>query len=114
MTSLYWRIFLSFWLALALILVGTVSVVVNGEQQRRFAQAYVLRSELYAQATEAFEKAGPDGLRMWLDGIKRPEISSRIFVLDFAGKEILGRAVPDSLRDPTSEAPRVANTNIRG
>ena len=62
MTSLYWRIFLSFWLALALILVGTVSLVVNGEQQRRFAQAWVLRSELYGQATEAFESAGPDGL----------------------------------------------------
>ena len=50
MTSLYWRIFLSFWLALALILVGTVLVVVNGEQQRRFYKAWIHRSELYAQA----------------------------------------------------------------
>jgi two-component system sensor histidine kinase CpxA len=113
MTSLYWRIFLSFWLALALILVGTVSVVVNGEQQRRFAQAYVLRSELYAQATEAFETAGPEGLRTWLAGIKRPEISSRTFILDYTGRELLGRAVPDSLRDPPTDA-RLANTTIRG
>src|SRR4051794_5769641 len=113
MTSLYWRIFLSFWLALALILVGTVSVVVNGEQQRRFAQAYVLRSELYAQATEAFETAGPEGLRTWLTGIKRPEISSRTFILDYTGREMLGRAVPDSLRDPPTDA-RLANTTIRG
>jgi hypothetical protein len=29
MHSLYWRIFLTFWLALALILVGTVTVAVN-------------------------------------------------------------------------------------
>src|ERR1700756_2268161 len=100
MTSLYWRIFLSFWLALALILVGTVSFVVNGEQQRRFAQAWVLRSELYGQATEAFESAGPDGLRTWLTGIKRPEISSRTFILDYTGREMLGRAVPHTLRDP--------------
>jgi len=113
MTSLYWRIFLSFWLALALILVGTVSVVVNGEQQRRFAQAYVLRSELYAQATEAFETGGPEGLRTWLTGIKRPEISSRTFILDYTGRELLGRAVPDSLRDPAKDA-RLANTTIRG
>src|ERR1700753_514512 len=109
MTPLYERICLSSWLALALILVGTVSVVVNGEQQRRFAQAYIMRSELYAQATEAFETAGPEGLRTWLTGIKRPEISSRTYVLDFTGKEMLGRAVPESLRDPTSEAPRFAN-----
>ena len=113
MTSLYWRIFLSFWLALALILVGTVSVVVNGEQQRRFAQAYVLRSELYAQATEAFETGGPEGLRTWLTGIKRPEISSRTFILDYTGRELLGRAVPDALRDPLEDA-RLANATIRG
>src|SRR5437763_1490218 len=114
MTSLYWRIFLSFWLALALILVGTVSVVVNGEQHRRFAQAYLLRSELYAQATEAFESAGPEGLRRWLTGIKRPEISSRTYILDSNGKEMLGRSVPNALRDPLPEARRIANTNIRG
>jgi hypothetical protein len=114
MTSLYWRIFLSFWLALALILVGTVSVVVNGEQQRRFAQSYVLRSELYGQATEAFETAGPDGLRSWLAGIKRPEISSRTYVLDSTGKEMLGRTVPDTLRDRPGDARRISNTNIRG
>ncbi len=114
MNSLYWRIFLSFWLALALILVGTVSVVVNGEQQRRFAQSYLLRSELYAQATEAFEKAGPPGLRAWLTGIKRPEISSRTYILDDGGREMLGRAVPDSLRDSPLETRRIANTNIRG
>jgi len=113
MTSLYWRIFLSFWLALALILVGTVSVVVNGEQQRRFAQAYILRSELYAQATEAFESAGPAGLRAWLTGIKRPEISSRTFVLDYAGKEMLGRSVPDTLRDSPND-PRHIASDIRG
>ena len=115
MTSLYWRIFLSFWLALALILVGTVSLVVNGEHQRHFAQSWILRSELYGQATEAFESAGPAGLRTWLSGIRRPEISSRTFILDNSGKELLGRAVPDSLKDLSSEqARRVANTNIRG
>jgi len=114
MTSLYWRIFLSFWLALALILVGTVSVVVNGEQQRRFAQAYVLRSELYAQATQAFESAGPEGLRTWLTGIKRPEISSRTFILDYTGREMLGRVVPESLREDPPTGTSLVRTNIRG
>ena len=120
MNSLYWRIFLSFWLALALILVGTVSVVVNGEQQRRFAQAWVLRSELYGQATEAFETGGPDGLRAWLIGIKRPELSSRTFILDSTGKEMLGRSVPTSLLDTPGDSRMAANSarggigNIRG
>jgi signal transduction histidine kinase len=117
--SLYWRIFLSFWLALALILIGTVSVVVNGEQQRRFAQAWLLRSELYGQATEAFETAGPDGLRAWLTGIKRPELSSRTFILDSDGNEMLGRSVPNTLLDTPPDARHTGNNiaavgNIRG
>ena len=100
MTSLYWRIFLSFWLALALILVGTVLVVVNGEQQRRFSQAWILRGELYAAATQAFESGGAAALREWLKGIRRADIAGRTFITDSSGKEMLGRSVPDYLRDP--------------
>src|SRR3954451_18914403 len=100
MTSLYWRIFLSFWLALALILVGTVSVVVNGEQQRRFAETWVQRAELYAQATQAFETGGAEALRDWLKGLHRTGITVPTFVTDNTGKEMLGRSIPDYLRDP--------------
>src|SRR5512140_1967128 len=100
MTSLYWRIFLSFWLALALILVGTVSVVVNGEQQRRFTEAWVQRAELYAQATQAFETGGAEALREWLKGLHRPGVTVPTFITDSTGREMLGRSVPDYLRDP--------------
>ncbi|MFL6604056.1 MAG: ATP-binding protein [Steroidobacteraceae bacterium] len=99
MISLYWRIFLSFWLALALILVGTVSVVVNGEQQRRFSQAWMQRAELYAQATQKFETGGAGALRDWLTGMQRVDISAPIFITDNSGKEMLGRSVPDYLRE---------------
>jgi signal transduction histidine kinase len=61
-----------------------------------------------------FEGAGPEGLRTWLTGIKRPEISSRTFILDHSGRELLGRAVPESLRDPPKDSRRIANTDIRG
>src|SRR5882724_11198834 len=100
MTSLYWRIFLSFWLALALILVGTVSVVVNGEQQRRFSQAWTQRAELYAQATQAFEAGGAGALRDWLKGMHRVDISAPIFITDSSGEEMLGHSIPDYLRGP--------------
>jgi signal transduction histidine kinase len=99
MTSLYWRIFLSFWLALALILVGTVSVVINGEQQRRFSQAWIQRGELYAQATQAFESGGAVGLRQWLEGVHKTDIAAQTFVVDSSGTEMFGRPVPDYLRD---------------
>jgi signal transduction histidine kinase len=98
MNSLYWRIFLSFWLALALILVGTVSVVVNGELQSRFVRSWVQRSEIYAQATQAFESGGAEALREWLKSIPPSDISSLIYVTDSSGREMLGRSVPDYLR----------------
>src|SRR3984893_7434395 len=100
MTSLYWRIFLSFWLALALILVGTVSVVVNGEQQRRFTRAWTQRAELYAQATQTFETGGANALREWVKGQHRADISTPIFITDSSGREMLGRPIPDYLREP--------------
>jgi signal transduction histidine kinase len=98
--SLYWRIFLAFWVALALILVGTVSVVVNAEQQRRFSQSWIQRAELYAQATQAFESGGAASLRDWLDALRPAEISALTFIVDSSGKEMLGRSVPDYLHDP--------------
>jgi two-component system sensor histidine kinase CpxA len=97
---LYWRIFLSFWLALVLILVGTVTVVVNDVQQRRFSQAWVQRAELYAQATQAFETGGEQALRDWLVSIHPTDSSSPTFITDSSGKEMLGRSIPDVLRDP--------------
>ena len=99
MTSLYWRIFLSFWLALALILVGTVLVVVNGDQQRRFTKAWMYRAELYAQATQSFEAGGAPALGEWLRNRQQADPASPIFITDSSGKEMLGRAVPDYLRE---------------
>jgi signal transduction histidine kinase len=110
MTSLYWRIFLSFWLALALILVGTVSVVVNGEQQRRFSQTWVQRGQLYAKATQAFESGGPEGLRQWWKAIP-PEVSALTFIVDSSGKEMFGRPVPDYLRDSPEQQLAAAKSN---
>ena len=100
MNSLYWRIFLAFWAAIALILVGTVTVVVNAEQQRRYSSTWVQRAELYAQATQAFESGGPDALRNWLLKVRPPDKQALTFVTDPTGNEMLGRSIPDYLRDP--------------
>jgi signal transduction histidine kinase len=110
--SLYWRIFLAFWLALALILVGTVSVVVNSEQKRRFSQAWVQRAELYAQATQTFESGGAEALRAWLKALHPADISAPTFIVDNSGKELLGRSVPDYLRDPPDRIAAASRTAL--
>jgi two-component system, OmpR family, sensor kinase len=98
MHSLYWRIFLTFWLALALILVGTVTVAVNVASQHRAESPWVQRGQLYAQAARAFEAGGPEALKSWLEGLGSTEPFSRTFVVGPSGKEMLGRPLPKFLR----------------
>ena len=100
MHSLYWRIFLTFWLALALILVGTVTVAVRISAQRRTESPWVQRGQLYAQAARAFEGGGPDALHNWLESLGPSEPFSRTFVVEPSGKEMLGRPLPKFLRGP--------------
>src|SRR2546426_823222 len=99
MHSLYWRIFLSFWLALALILVGTVTVAVNVALQHRAERPWVQRGQLYAQAARAFESGGPGALRSWLEALAPSEPFNRTFIVEPSGREMLGRALPAFLRD---------------
>jgi two-component system sensor histidine kinase CpxA len=95
MHSLYWRIFLAFWVALTLILVGTVTVAVNATAHRT-DRPWVQRGQMYAQAARAFETGGPEALRTWLESLGG-EPFSRTFVVGPSGKEMLGRPLPQFL-----------------
>src|ERR1700752_1497810 len=95
MHSLYWPIFLAFWAALALILIGTVTVAVNATAHRT-ERPWVQRGQLYAQAARAFESGGPQALKSWLQSLGG-EPFTRTFVIAPQGQEILGRRLPSSL-----------------
>src|ERR1700757_2201991 len=92
MHSLYWRIFLAFWIALALILVGTVTVAVNATAHRT-ERPWIQRGELYAQAARAFESGGAPALQNWLQSLAA-EPFGRTFVVGPDGQEMLGRPLP--------------------
>ncbi|TLY54960.1 MAG: HAMP domain-containing protein [Gammaproteobacteria bacterium] len=102
MHSLYWRIFLAFWVALALILVGTVTVAVNATAHRT-DRPWVQRGQLYAQAARAFESGGPAALRSWLQSLPAEPLG-RTFVVEPAGRELLGRPLPPFLRGSSATA----------
>jgi two-component system sensor histidine kinase CpxA len=105
MHSLYWRIFLAFWAALALILVGTVTVAVNATAHRT-DRPWIQRGQLFAQAARAFESGGPPALQSWLQSLSA-EPFSRTFIVDRDGHEMLGRPLPRSL-SPPSDAGAIA------
>ena len=103
MHSLYWRIFLAFWAALALILVGTVTVAVNATAHRT-DRPWIQRGQLYAQAARAFESGGAAALDNWLQSLPG-ELFSRTFVVGPDGREILGRPLPATLSAPAAGTP---------
>ena len=100
MHSLYWRIFFSFWLALALILVGTVTVAVNVPLQHRNERPWIQREQLYSQAAQAFRSGGASALKDWLNGLRSNEAFNRTFVIGPAGREMLARPLPGFIRSP--------------
>jgi signal transduction histidine kinase len=100
MHSLYWRIFLAFWAALALILVGTVTVAVNATAHRS-DRPWVQRSQLYAQAARAFESGGAAALQSWLQALPADPFG-RTFIIGPDGREMLERPLPPILSASTN------------
>jgi two-component system sensor histidine kinase CpxA len=109
MHSLYWRIFLAFWIALALILVGTVTVAVNATAHRT-ERPWIQRGELYAQAARAFESGGAPALQKWLQSLAA-EPFGRTFVVAPDGQEMLGRPLPRMLSGSPASAVGGVNGN---
>jgi signal transduction histidine kinase len=113
MHSLYWRIFRSFWLAIVLILVGTVTVAVSAAIQRRDELPWVQRGQLFAQAAVAFESGGPDALHDWLDDLSREPAFSRTFVVGPDGRDILNRPLPHHLLVPVEGRTKHGSKTVR-
>ncbi|MBV8974029.1 MAG: HAMP domain-containing protein [Sinobacteraceae bacterium] len=108
MHSLYWRIFLAFWAALALILVGTVTVAVNATAHRS-ERPWVQRSQLYAQAARAFESGGAAALERWLQALPADPFG-RTFIIGPDGREMLERPLPPLLSASTHTELAAAST----
>ncbi|HEY6514929.1 MAG TPA: ATP-binding protein [Steroidobacteraceae bacterium] len=113
MHSLYWRIFRSFWLAIVLILAGTVTVAVSAAIQHRDEVPWVQRGELFAQADDAFETGGPDALREWLESIATDPAFSRTFVVGPNGQDMLDRKLPHSLQVPLNGRTKRGKRTVR-
>jgi two-component system, OmpR family, sensor kinase len=102
--SLFWRIFLSFWLALALILVGTVTVAVDAALKWRSERPSLPYQEVYSRAAQVFEEGGADALKQWIQDLSPPALRERTFVLDSSGHDLLDRPLPPSRESASGAA----------
>jgi two-component system sensor histidine kinase CpxA len=92
MKSLFLRIFLSFWLAIALFVVLAILAVVAFRPQRNPTWESLATTSL-ADAVGAYEQGGAHQLRTYLESLEAAQhVHAHVF--DEQGNEISGRAAP--------------------
>src|SRR6202011_114363 len=93
MKSLFLKIFLSFWLAIALFVVFAILTVVVFRPQRNPTWES-LRSTVLADAVSAYEMGGERQVREYLENLEATQhVHAHVF--DEGGKDISGRGSPD-------------------
>ncbi len=97
MRTLFLRIFLSFWLAMILIVGITVTVVVTDADRRLGELEGFDAPTLIQEASRTLEEDGEDGLREWLEDNTDEITGILLFIVDDQGDELLGRELPPDL-----------------
>src|SRR5436190_15800075 len=93
MRSLFLKIFLSYWVALALFFVLAIIVTITLRQRGELAAWEARQNAVLSEAVQTYEQAGQPELRRYLDD---PHDSQhvRAFLFDDHGQELSGRPVP--------------------
>jgi two-component system sensor histidine kinase CpxA len=94
---LFWKIFLPFWAAQALLLGALylrVHYRINSEHPWWIQPERRAMPALAEMAAQHYEQQGPAGLQQFLDGLYLPH-RSHFWLLGPSGQELLGRIVPD-------------------
>jgi two-component system, OmpR family, sensor histidine kinase CpxA len=102
MKSLFLRIFLSFWAALALSLVLAILVTIALRPARRGIESQGLQT--LAEAVNAYQSGGERGAHEYLEELWHTQ-HVRAFVFDPSGHELAGRPVPPWIEDVRQGAP---------
>jgi two-component system sensor histidine kinase CpxA len=93
--SLFTRIFLSFWLAMGLILAGSVGVTATFILKRSAEIQSLVPSELATAAEARLVEGGLVQLQEWADEIRRNHPGLDVFVVDALGRVVTKRKAPD-------------------
>jgi len=92
---LFFRIFVSFWLAMLLILGGAVAVTATVAWYRITLLSSIDPADVLEGANAALRDRAMPGLRAWLANVTSEHPDLDIYVVDGAGNDILQRQLPD-------------------
>ena len=98
MKSIFWRIFLSFWLVMILILTMTifVSFRIADNWRNQFDESNM--HQFFDQAAEILDTQGTRGLRSWLSNPGHFPVGQALYVITADGEDLLGRDLPTFLQ----------------
>jgi two-component system OmpR family sensor kinase len=93
--TLFWRIFVSFWLAMVLILTAAVAVTATVAWYRIAMLSSINPGEMVEGAHAALTDGGMPQLKAWLADISSTHTDLDIYIVDAAGNDILQRQLPE-------------------
>ncbi len=110
MHSLFLRIFLLFWLAMALIVGSSIATTFSIASREYEPPDMQRRPSVAMKASAALAHGGLDGLKSWLDSNQRSFGDRDLFIIGPDGRDILARRLPDNAarRLEFSRPPRAA------
>ena len=97
MRTLFFRIFISFWLAMAMILAGAIAVTATVAWYRIASLSSINPGELMNDATVALRDQGISGLKTWLETVTSAYPDLDIYIVDASGKDVLLRPLPERI-----------------
>jgi two-component system, OmpR family, sensor histidine kinase CpxA len=104
MKSLFLKIFVSFWLALALFVVLAILVTLAVRPQRNSSWE-ALRTSVLNEAVSEYEQGGEQQVRQYLETVQAQQ-HVRAYIFDEGGNEISHRAPPDWAERVAKGGPR--------
>ncbi len=96
MHSLFLRIFVLFWIAMALIVGGSIAITFSVAAREYESPEYLRRPNVAIQASEVLAAGGISALRKWLEANEHAIPDRDLFIIGPDGRDILGRRLSDS------------------
>src|SRR5450631_3067011 len=103
---MFGRIFMLFWIAMALIVGASIAITYTNAAREYELQEFQRRPAIWVQASEVLGADGLGGLRRWLNANTDVVPDREVFIVGPDGADILGRRLSDAAqRRPAGQPP---------
>ena len=96
MHSLFVRVFVLFWIAMAIIVAGSIAVTFTVAAREYESREFQRRPAIAIEASEVLAKSGVGALRTWLRANSHAMADRDLYIIGPDGADILGRALSEN------------------